>query len=89
MDNAPLGWMPKQEFLKVLYLELYFLFVLMICRFKPNRKLFPNDISLLSMVTNQINNDLHNVNTLGYQWKMNFNPDTNKHKHRRSYLTVK
>ena len=24
MDNAPLGWMPKQKFLKILYLDIYF-----------------------------------------------------------------
>ena len=27
---------------------------------------------------NQINNDLHNINTWTYQWKMNSNPDTSK-----------
>ena len=24
MDNAPLGWMSKQKFLKILYLDIYF-----------------------------------------------------------------
>ena len=27
---------------------------------------------------NRINNDLHNINTWAYQWKMNFNPGTSK-----------
>ena len=49
-----------------------------------NPKLFTDDTSLFSTVTdpnataNQINNDLHNINTRAYQWKMNFNPDTSK-----------
>ena len=51
----------------------------------PNPKLFADDTSLFSTVTdpnataNQINNDLHNINTWDYQWKMNLNPDTSKH----------
>ena len=50
--------------------------------FKP--KLFADDTSLFSTVTdpnatvNQINNDLHNVNTWAHQWKMNFNMNTSK-----------
>ena len=49
-----------------------------------NTKLFADDTSLFSTVTdpnvtaNQINNDLHNISTWAYQWKMNFNPDTSK-----------
>ena len=49
-----------------------------------NPKLFADDTSLFSTVTdpnvtaNQINNDLHNISTWAYQWKMNFNPDTTK-----------
>ena len=49
-----------------------------------NPKLFADDTSLFSTVTdpnvtaNQINNDLHNISTWAYQWKMNFNPDTSK-----------
>ena len=49
-----------------------------------NPKLFADDTSLFSKVTypnvtaNQINNDLHNISTWAYQWKMNFNPDTSK-----------
>ena len=49
-----------------------------------NPKLFADDISLFSTVTdpnvtaNQINNDLRNLSTWAYQWKMNFNPDTSK-----------
>ena len=32
IDNVPLGWMSKQDFIKVLYLDLYFFkFILMIC----------------------------------------------------------
>ena len=51
----------------------------------PNPKLLADDTSLFSTVTdpnamaNQINNDLHNINTWDYQWKMNLNPDTSKH----------
>ena len=46
--------------------------------------MFADDTSLFSTVTdpnataNQINNDLHNISTWAYQWKMNFNPDTSK-----------
>ena len=49
-----------------------------------NTKLFADDTSLFSTVTdpnvtaNQINNDLHNISTWAYQWKMNFNPDTSR-----------
>ena len=49
-----------------------------------NPKLFAEDTLLFSTVTdpnvtaNQINNDLHNISTWAYQWKMNFNPDTIK-----------
>ena len=49
-----------------------------------NPKLFYDDTSLFSTVTdpnvtaNQINNDLHNISTWAYQWKMDFNPDTSK-----------
>ena len=49
-----------------------------------NPMLFADDTSLFSTVTdpnvtaNQINNDLHNISTWAYQWKMDFNPDTSK-----------
>ena len=49
-----------------------------------NPKLFADDTSLFSTVTdpnvtaNQINNDLHNISTWAYQWRMNFNPETSK-----------
>ena len=49
-----------------------------------NPKLFADNISLFSTVSdpnvtaNQINNDLHNISTWAYQWKMNFNPDNSK-----------
>ena len=49
-----------------------------------NPKLFAGDTSLFSTVTdpnvttNQINNDLHNISTWAYQWKINFNPGTSK-----------
>ena len=49
-----------------------------------NQKLFADDTSLFSTVTdqnptaNQINNDFHSINTWAYQWKMNFNPDTSR-----------
>ena len=49
-----------------------------------NSKLFADDTSLLSTLTdpnvtaNRTNNDLHNISTWGYQWKINFNPDTSK-----------
>ena len=52
-----------------------------------NPKLFADDTSLFSKVTypnvtaNQINNDLHNISTWAYQWKMNFNSDTSKQAH--------
>ena len=47
--------------------------------------MFANDTSLFSTVTadpnitaNKIINDLYNISTWAYQWKMNFNPDTSK-----------
>ena len=49
-----------------------------------NPKLFADDTSLVSIVTdpnvtaNQINNDLHNIGTGAHQWKINFNPDNSK-----------
>ena len=51
-----------------------------------NPKLFADD-KLFSTVTdpnvaaNKINNDLHNISTWAYQWKMNFNSDTSKQAH--------
>ena len=81
MDN------PKQEFLKVPYFDLYFFFIYindLPDNLVSNSKLFADDTSLFSTVAdpnvtaNQINNDLHNISTWAYQWKMNFNPDTSK-----------
>ena len=81
MDN------PKQEFLKVLYFDLYFFFIYindLPDNLVSNSKLFADDTSLFSTVAdpnvtaNQINNDLHNISTWAYQWKMNFNPDTSR-----------
>ena len=49
-----------------------------------NPNMFADNTSLFSTVTdpnvtaNQINNDLHNISTWGYQWKMIFKPDTSK-----------
>ena len=44
-----------------------------------NSKLFADDTLTDPNVTaNQINNDLHNINTQAYQWKMSFNNDTSK-----------
>ena len=49
-----------------------------------NAKFFGDDTSLFSTVTvpsaltNQINNNLRNINTWAYQWKMYFNLDTSK-----------
>ena len=44
--------------------------------------MFADDTSLFSSTTstttNQINNDLHDINTWAHQWKMNFNSDTSK-----------
>ena len=85
MDNAPLGWMFKQEFLKVLYLGLcFFFFNDLPDNLVSNPKLLADETSLFSTATDrnvtadQINNDLHNISTWAYQWKMNFNPDTSK-----------
>ena len=69
MDNAPLGWMSKQEFLKVVLL-IYINDLL--DNLVSNPKLFVDDTSLFSKVTypnvtaNQINNDLHNIGTWAY-----------------------
>ena len=87
MENGPLGQMSKQEFLKVLYLDLYFFLIYindLPDSLVSNSKLLAHDTSLFSTVTdpnvttNQINNDLHNISTWVYQCKMNFNPDTSK-----------
>ena len=71
MDNAPLGWMSKQEFLKVLYLDITFLIYFndLPDNLTSNPNLLADNMSLFSTVTdlnvtaNQINNDLHNINT--------------------------
>ena len=71
MDNAPLGWMSKQEFLKVLYLDITFLIYIndLPDNLTSNPNLLADNMSLFSTVTdlnvtaNQINNDLHNINT--------------------------
>ena len=99
MDNAPLGWMSKQEFFKVLYLGLYFLFFIYIIdlldNLTPYPKLYVDDTSLFFTITdanataNQINNILHNINTWPHQWKMNFNPDTSEQAQEVIYLTLK
>ena len=53
-------------------------------KLNPNPKLFTDNTSLFSTVrdsnatANQINNDLHNINTWAYHWKANFNPGTSK-----------
>ena len=52
-----------------------------------NPKLLADETSLFSTATDrnvtadQINNDLHNISTWAYQWKMNFNSDTSKQAH--------
>ena len=49
-----------------------------------NPKLFEDDTSLFSIVTNvaqsnsQLNSDLTKINDWAYKWKMNFNPDYTK-----------
>ena len=71
MDNAPLGWMSKQDFLKVLYLDITFLIYIndLPDNLTSNPNLLADNMSLFSTVTdlnvtaNQINNDLHNINT--------------------------
>ena len=87
MDNAPLGWMSKQEFLKVLCLDLYLFKIYnndLPDNLISNPKLLAGDTSLFSTVTdsnvtaNQINNDLHITGAWAHQWKINFNPDTSK-----------
>ena len=66
LDNASLGWMSKQEFLKVLYLDYI---NDLSNNLTSNIKLFTDDTSLFSTVTdpdatgNRINNDLHNINS--------------------------
>ena len=50
-----------------------------------NPKLFPDDIFLFSVITDKIlsaknlNANLNRINNWAFQWKMNFNPDPNKH----------
>ena len=78
--------MSKQEFPKVLYLDLSF-FIIQINdlpdNLVSNSKLLADDTSISTVTdpnvtANQINNDLHNISTWAYQWKMNLNPDTSK-----------
>ena len=85
MDNAPLGWMPKQKFLKILYLDIYFFNIYindLPDNLTSNSYLFADDTLLFpqhpNATANQINNDLHNIGTWAHQWKMNFNSDTSK-----------
>ena len=83
MANAPLGWMYKQEILKVLYRSIFFSSLVyindLLDNLTSNPKLFTDNTPLFSTVTdpnaatNQINNDFHN-NT----WEMNFKADTSK-----------
>ena len=54
MDIAPLAWMFKQEFLKVLYLDLYFFKIYihdLLDNLTLNPKLFADDALLFSKVT--------------------------------------
>ena len=76
MGNAPVGCMSKQEFLKALYMDLSFFLIYindLPDNLTSNPKLFADDISLFSTVTdpnvtaNQINNDLHNIRTWANQ----------------------
>ena len=53
-----------------------------------NPKLFEDDTSLSSTVTNNealsnshLNKDLNKINIWAYKWKMSFNPDSNKPAH--------
>ena len=78
----------KEEFLKVLYLGFFLIYINDLPdKLVSNPKLFADATSLFSTVTdpnvtaNQINNDLHNISTWAYQWKMNFNSDTSKQAH--------
>ena len=69
-------------------LFIYFFFLIRINDLPDNLisnlKLFDKNTSLFSTATdpnataNQIKNDLHNISTWAHQWKINFNPDTNK-----------
>ena len=49
-----------------------------------NAKLFADDTSLFSIIhdssttRNELNDDLVKINNWAYQWKMSFNPDSNK-----------
>ena len=84
MDNAPLAWMSKQEFLKVLYLDVYFFLIYindLTDKLTSNPKLIADDTSIFSTVidpnavVDQIGNDFHN-SAWPHQWKMNFKPGT-------------
>ena len=49
-----------------------------------NPKLFADDTSLFSVIFDKnlsvknLNNDWNRINNWAFQWKMNFNPDSNK-----------
>ena len=66
MDDAPL--------LKTLYLDFYFFICLndLLDKLTSNPKLFANETSLFPTVTNQINNDLHNIIYIGLPMENEF-----------------
>ena len=60
-----------------------------------NPKLFEDDTSLSSTVTNNealsnshLNKDLNKINIWAYKWKMSFNPDNNKPAHQVAFSRI-
>ena len=57
-----------------------------------NAKLLADDTSLLSVIHDsntsalELKNDLAKINRWAFQWKMSFNPDPKKNKHKKSFL---
>ena len=74
--------MSKQEFVYVLFLDIYYFLIDindLLNNLTSNPKLFADDmLTDPNVMANQTNNDVHNINTQAYQWKMSCNNDTSK-----------
>ena len=85
MGNTLQGLQLNKRFFKFLHLDNCF-FLIYINHLSDdlasNPKIFADDTSLFSVVenitksANDLNNELANITTWSFQWKMNFNPDS-------------
>ena len=76
MVNIFPGQVLKQEFLKDQFLVLFFFIFIndLSDNLVSNPELFADDI----LSARNLNDDLKKINKWAFQWKMSFNPDTNK-----------